>query len=256
VVAAVASGIALALAVLLFALEEPSRERITNAALGAVGVLLTWMVAVTMRVQYPGRPLAPLLFVLSAVLACFPALSASSNPYLFTLTRIARPVAEVLLVWVMLAFPSGRLPERIDRLLLGAIAGAIALLWLPAMAFTQEVQIPGPYMVCRPECPRNVLFVHAQPELAGALFLAFRVAVVTGPFGCCAAARLAPRPRNPADARGAGPGLHGVLGSSWEPHRLPRHGRDGLAAGAAVLGDSGGDDLWRDAWPTVDRAVA
>ena len=36
-------GFALALAIMLFALEVPSRERITNAALGAVGVLLTWM---------------------------------------------------------------------------------------------------------------------------------------------------------------------------------------------------------------------
>lgn len=176
-------GIALALAVVLFALEEPSRERVTNAALGAVGVLLTWMVAVTMRVQYPERPLAPLLFVLAAVLASFPVLATSSNPYLFTLTRIARPVAELLVVWVMLAFPSGRLPGRIDRLLLIALAGAIALLWLPAMAFTQQVQIPGPFMVCTPECPRNVLFVHAQPELAAALFLAFRVVIVAGLAG-------------------------------------------------------------------------
>jgi signal transduction histidine kinase len=168
---------------MLFALEEPSRERITNAALGAVGVLLTWMVAVTMRVQYPGRPLAPLLFVLAAVLASFPVLATSSNPYLFTLTRIARPVAELLVVWVMLGFPSGRLPGRIDRLLLGTLACAIALLWLPAMAFTQAVQIPGPYMVCTPECPRNVLFVHARPQLADALFLAFRVVIVTGLVG-------------------------------------------------------------------------
>ncbi len=176
-------GVALALAVVPFALEEPSPQRITNAALGAVGVLLTWAVAVTMRVQYPERSLAPLLFVLAAVLASFPALSASSNPYVFTLTRIARPAAEVLLVWVMLAFPSGRLTDRIDRLLLGVIAGAIALLWLPAMAFTQEVQIQGPYMACSPECPRNVLFVHAQPELADALFLAFRITVIAGLSG-------------------------------------------------------------------------
>ena len=91
-------GIGLTLAIVLFAFEEPSRERITNAALGAVGVLLTWIAAVTMRIQYPGRRLAPLLFVLSAVLASFPVLAASSNPYLFTLTRVARPVAEVLVV--------------------------------------------------------------------------------------------------------------------------------------------------------------
>jgi signal transduction histidine kinase len=176
-------GIALSLAGVLFALEEPSPERLTNAALGAVGVLLTWVVAVTMRAQYPGRPLAALLFALAAVLASFPALSASSNPTLFTLTLVARPAAELLIVWVMLAFPSGRLPDRLDRLLLGAIAGAIVLLLLPAMAFTPQVPLSGPFMVCLPDCPRNVLFVSARPELAEALILAFRVTVVAGLSG-------------------------------------------------------------------------
>jgi len=176
-------GIALSLAGLLFALEVPSRERLTNAALGAVGVLLTWVVAVAMRAQHPGRPIAGLLFLLAAVLASFPVLSVSSNPYLFTLTGIARPVSEVLLVWLMLTFPSGRLSERIDRLLLGAIASSIPLLLIPAMAFTPDMPIAGPYMLCWPDCPRNVLFVVAQPELAVALTLAFRIAAATCLFG-------------------------------------------------------------------------
>jgi hypothetical protein len=46
------------------------------------------------------------------------------------------------------------------------------------MAFTPDMPIAGPYMLCWPECARNVLFVHAQPELAQALILAFRVVVV------------------------------------------------------------------------------
>jgi signal transduction histidine kinase len=173
-------GFALALAVVLFGFEEPDRVRLTHAALGAVAVLLTWMAAVTVHVHYPGRRLAALLFVLSALLACIPALAASSNPYLFTMARIARPVAEVLLVWVMLVFPSGRPPERIDRLLLGVVAGAVAFLYLPAMAFTTDGPLRGPYMVCGADCPRNVLFVAARPELAATLLLAFRVAVVLG----------------------------------------------------------------------------
>jgi signal transduction histidine kinase len=173
-------GIALALAAVLFGAEEPDRVRLTHAALGAVAVLLTWMAAITVHVRYPRRRLAVLLFVLSALLACIPALAASSNPYLFTMTRIARPAAEVLLVWVMLVFPSGRAPERIDRLLFGVVAGAVTFLYLPAMAFTIDGPIRGPYMVCGDDCPRNVLFVGARPELADKLLLAFRVAIVVG----------------------------------------------------------------------------
>jgi signal transduction histidine kinase len=173
-------GIALALAVVLFGFEGPDRARMTRAALGAVAVLLTWTAAIAVHVHYPGQRRALLPFLLAALLACIPALAASTNPYLFTMAWIARPAAEVLVVWLMLVFPSGRPSGRVDRLLLGVIAGAVAFLYLPSLAFSTDGPIRGPYMVCGDECPRNVLFVAARPDLADALLLAFRGAVVAG----------------------------------------------------------------------------
>lgn len=171
-------GIALALAVALFALEAPSAARQTNAVLAAVGVLLTWTVAAAMRARYPQRPMATLLFVLATLLAIYPALTSSSNPTLFALARLVRVAAEWMIVWVMLAFPSGRLAERIDRWLLGGLLTCVLLLWLPAILFTPELPIGGPLLTCDGKCPRNVLFVSDQPVLAKVLIVAFRVAIV------------------------------------------------------------------------------
>jgi hypothetical protein len=57
---------------------EPGRW--INAGLAAVGVLLTWMVAIAVRTRYPQRPMATLLFMLTALLAIHPALGGSSAP--------------------------------------------------------------------------------------------------------------------------------------------------------------------------------
>ena len=167
-------GIALAAAVVLFAAEAPSPARWVNAGLSVVGVLLTWAVALAVRARDPRRPMATLLFALAALLAIHPALGASSNPYLFTLARAARMASELMLVWVMLAFPSGRLSARVDRWLLVSMAAGVLLLWLPINLFTTQFPIGGPVLACEGECPRNVLFVGDLPNVAQALAIAFR----------------------------------------------------------------------------------
>jgi hypothetical protein len=61
--------------------------------------------------------------------------------------------SELMLVWVMLAFPSGRLGTRLDRGLLGVMAACVLLLWLPINFFTPLIPIGGPVLACDGECP-------------------------------------------------------------------------------------------------------
>ena len=111
-----APGLALVAAAVTVILEAPNADRVLNAVVAAIGLLLVWSVAVALRLRYPERPLGPLLFLLAGAYA-IQTLLASPNPYLFTLARAARPAVEVLLIWVMLAFPSGRLQGRAERAL-------------------------------------------------------------------------------------------------------------------------------------------
>ncbi len=169
-----APGLALVAAAVTVILEAPNADRVKTALAAAVGLLLVWSVAVALRLRYPERPLGPLLFLLAGTFAVQAFLS-SPNPYLFTLARVARPAVEVLLIWVMLAFPSGRLKGRVDRMLVIAGALAVFLLWLPGMMLSQQVILGGPFLQCGPTCPRNVLFVADRPDLSNALHMAFRV---------------------------------------------------------------------------------
>ncbi len=170
-----APGVALAAGVAFVAFESPSPGRLTEAALACVGVLLVWAVAMAERQRYPERPLWLLLCVLAIGSALQP-LTSSPNAVLFTLARAARPGVEVLLVWVMVAFPSGRLVTRTDRALVGAAAAMVLLLWLPGVMFSPRIALPGPFVTCGLQCPENLLFVAHRPDWAAALLGAFRVA--------------------------------------------------------------------------------
>ena len=166
-------GLALVAAAVTVILEGPNADRVLNAILAGIGLVLVWGVAVAVRLRYPDRPLGPLLFVLAGAYGVQTLLS-SPNPYLFTLARAARPGVEVILIWVMLAFPSGRLQGRRARFLAGASVFALVLLWLPGLMLSPNIPLVGPFVVCHPQCPRNVLFVADWPALSWALNTAFR----------------------------------------------------------------------------------
>jgi hypothetical protein len=171
----IAPGIALAMGALAVALESLGGGQWRGAALVGIGVVLIWAAAIAIYRLYPGRPIALLLFMLAAATAT-QTLVSSSNPYLFTAGRLTRPAVEVLLLWVMLAFPSGHLKRRREKILLLLAALAVPLLWLPAMMFAKGIPVPGPLIVCRSACPQNMLFVADHPALAKASALAFRLA--------------------------------------------------------------------------------
>jgi signal transduction histidine kinase len=89
----------------------------------------------------------------------------------YLLGRVAGWTVEVLFVYVALAFPRGRLDNRVDRLLVGAIAVVMVTLFLPQLLLAEQLQVPSPYTSCVGDCPANVLFVlDSEPtSLLGAL---------------------------------------------------------------------------------------
>ena len=172
--AVLAPGLALALGAAIVAAEGPSPGRLRDAALLFGGMLLTWAVAMAERRRDPRRRLWWLLSALAVGSAVQP-LVASPDPVLFTLARASRPALEVLLLWVMLAFPTGRLGSPWRRaLVLGALL-AVLLLWVPGMMFSPAVPLTGPWVTCGSRCPPNLLLLSEQPQLAERLLTAFRL---------------------------------------------------------------------------------
>lgn len=82
------------------------------------------------------------------------ALSNSSSPLLFSVGRVAGWVAEVGLVYTVLAFPEGRVTGRFDRTLVVCMVGLVAL-YLVSIPLVERYPAPAPWSTCDQGCPHN-----------------------------------------------------------------------------------------------------
>jgi signal transduction histidine kinase len=87
----------------------------------------------------------------------------SSDPTLYSVGRVGAWIVEVMIVYLLLAFPEGRLTTRVERRLFGAVVLVVAVLYLPS-ALLAEFPSPAPYSACGSSCPHNVLMVGGGAE--------------------------------------------------------------------------------------------
>jgi signal transduction histidine kinase len=85
-------------------------------------------------------------------------LAESGNSVLYSTGRVAGWVVEVGLVYLVLAYPSGRITERLDRVLVWAAALLVAVLYVPVVLLTDSYPVPAPYTSCTASCPDNAFF--------------------------------------------------------------------------------------------------
>jgi signal transduction histidine kinase len=106
----------------------------------------------------PNERFGPLL-IIAGLLWFVTTLAESNSSVLYSIGRIAGWVGELQLVYLILSFPSGRLPARVDRALVWAFAGTIAVLYLPTALIDASYQLPAPWTSCQAGCPANAFFV-------------------------------------------------------------------------------------------------
>jgi signal transduction histidine kinase len=112
---------------------------------------------------------AVLLMVTGAALFVT-ALAESDDQLIYTVGRTAGWLVEVLLVYLLLSFPEGRLPERLDATLVRAMGAVVVVAFLPRLVLADDFQIPSPYTSCTEDCPPNALFLlDAQPAFVDAV---------------------------------------------------------------------------------------
>jgi signal transduction histidine kinase len=83
----------------------------------------------------------------------------SSDELVYTVGRVAGWFFEVLLVYVILSFPTGHVLGRVDRALVWAMAVVVAVLYLPRVVLAEHFELPSPFTSCMESCPANALFL-------------------------------------------------------------------------------------------------
>jgi signal transduction histidine kinase len=115
------------------------------------------------------------LLVLVGAAWFFAALSSSGNELLYSIGRVAGWTVEAGLIYLILAFPSGRLTTRIDRRLTGAVIAVVALLFLPTMFITETYPAPSQFATCEADCPGNAfMLLDSEPAFLDDLVVPLR----------------------------------------------------------------------------------
>jgi signal transduction histidine kinase len=99
------------------------------------------------------------LLVLAGAAWFLAALSGSSNEVLYSIGRVAGWTVEAGLIYLILAFPSGRLTSRTDRRLATAAAAVVAILFVPTAFITGEYPAPSMFATCTADCPQNAFML-------------------------------------------------------------------------------------------------
>ncbi|HET8950760.1 MAG TPA: sensor histidine kinase [Solirubrobacteraceae bacterium] len=139
------------------AAEHPALEAIARALM--VGVPIG--VGVYARTR-PASARFGTLLVLTGGAWFLTTLSESSDPWLHALGRIAGWLCEPLLIYLVLAFPTGRVRAQADRLLVAASVAIAAVLYVPTALIDATFPEPSAWSSCSAGCPDNPLLVLAS----------------------------------------------------------------------------------------------
>jgi signal transduction histidine kinase len=180
----------------------PTEERVLALVVVVMGCSFMACGLVAWR-HRPGKRLGPLMVLMGAAWLAGLAAETSTSGLLTTLGLLAVDGWVILLVFLLVSFPSGRLATPTDRLLVATFAftaGPMAVVWLLFLDFG-------------PDAPPNVLLVWNEPDIADAIDTAQRVIFVSATFVVVA-----------------------VLGARWRRASPPlRRSLTPIVAGAAAL---------------------
>jgi signal transduction histidine kinase len=88
-------------------------------------------------------------------------LSESDDEWIYSVGRVSGWAVEVVLIYVILAFPTGRLPGRVDRALVGAAGLLVLCLYLPTALLIDTYPVPTAWADCGDGCPGNAFTIVA-----------------------------------------------------------------------------------------------
>jgi signal transduction histidine kinase len=117
------------------------------------------------------------------------------DPTLYSIGRVAYWGFEPLLIYLLLAFPTGRLDGRLDRALVWIAVGLVLAMYLPTALVVERYPEPSPVATCDAGCPANAFMVTgSEPAVIEDVVRPLRELLTIALFAAVAA-RLAQRLR-------------------------------------------------------------
>ncbi len=116
-----------------------------------------------------------LLLIGAGLLWSLTALAASPDSLPYSVGRVSAWLIFPLVVYLMLAFPDGRLTPGSPRMLFGSVTGLIAALYVGSALFVDAYPTHTPWAACNADCPPNAfMVVDRQPAIMDAFVIPAR----------------------------------------------------------------------------------
>ena len=157
VILAIAGAVLCAGAVVLTLAEASAGDRVWAAVTSAVVIAAPIGVGLATLSRRPDRFAA--ILVAAGALFSLTVLAQSHDPTLYSVGRIAVWVVEVVVVYLLLSFPSGRLTSSPARVVMVAAVALVGVLYVPTALVVQHYPEPSPWSTCRLDCPPNAFAI-------------------------------------------------------------------------------------------------
>jgi signal transduction histidine kinase len=168
VILATAAAALCAGAVVLTLAEAPAETRARAALTSALVIAAPIGVGLATLSRRHDRFAA--LLVAAGALWSLTVLAESHDPTLYSAGRTAAWVVDVVVVYLLLSFPSGRLTSSPARGAMAATVIVVALLYLPTALVVQHYPEPSPWSSCGVDCPPNAFAIgHTTPAFVAGL---------------------------------------------------------------------------------------
>ena len=151
----------------LGAMRLESAARVLVAGLPVAVGLYAWR----------GVPFARLglLLVLSGLVWLVVTFALADTALAYSIGRVADWIGWAALVYVVLAFPEGRLVARVDRVLAATFGLVVAVLWLPTALLVNHYPTPSEWVTCSANCPHNAfMIVGHEPGVVASVVVPLR----------------------------------------------------------------------------------
>lgn len=105
----------------------------------------------------------------------------SDQALLYSVGRVSAWVFEPVLIYVLLAYPSGRLTRSRDRIMVLAAVLVVATMYLPTALLVAQYPHPSPFSGCTAHCPSNSFQVtSSEPGFIDAILRPARDVITIG----------------------------------------------------------------------------
>jgi signal transduction histidine kinase len=123
-------------------------------------------------VRFPRERRFGLMLIGAGLVWSLTALASSPDSLPYSVGRVVAWLIFPLLIYLMLAFPEGRLADGTARILFGSVTAVIAVLYIGSALLVEEYPTRTPWAHCIDACPPNAfMVVDAEPAVMDRLVL-------------------------------------------------------------------------------------